>query len=76
MAWPSGGDERQRLLDLLSQEFGVRPERIRATAAWRSLSGAADSLDIVEFVMALEEEHRGAALGRRAQYSVGWPPTG
>lgn len=64
MTWFRHRVEWERLLALASHELGVESECIRVTAAWRNYSGSADSLDVVEFIMALEEEIHEATRGR------------
>lgn len=45
----------ERLTELLSEQFGVEPEAITLETSFEEDLGA-DSLDLVEMMMALEEE--------------------
>ncbi len=52
---PPGGDVRERMLEILAQNFGLAKVQLAAHPAWQRLD-AADSLDVVEAVMELEDE--------------------
>ena len=45
----------EKMIDLLSEQFGVEPESITLQTSFDEDLGA-DSLDLVELMMALEEE--------------------
>ena len=45
----------EKMVELLSEQFGVEPESITLQASFDEDLGA-DSLDLVELMMALEEE--------------------
>ncbi|MEE8551432.1 MAG: acyl carrier protein [Gemmatimonadota bacterium] len=49
---------RARINEIISEELGVEPEQVTETADLAKDLGA-DSLDVVELVMALEEEDYG-----------------
>ena len=53
LEWPTS---RKRLLEYLSEQLQVPPERIEATDVWRGYSGSKDSLGIVELLLGLESE--------------------
>jgi acyl carrier protein len=46
---------QQKVKDIIVEQLGVDPERVKAEASFIDDLGA-DSLDIVELVMAMEEE--------------------
>ena len=48
----------RRLVAEVAATYGVGEEQVRSTAAFRSFRGG-DSLDVVELVMAMEDELRG-----------------
>ena len=56
----------ERLAELLSEQFGVEPETITLETSFEEDLGA-DSLDLVEMMMALEEEFDVGEIGRRPQ---------
>jgi hypothetical protein len=53
----------QELLLRLSNDYGVSPEAIATTTAWREYAKSRDSLALVELVMGLEEELAGPSAG-------------
>jgi hypothetical protein len=54
----------QRLLVLLSEQYGVEPATIQPTAAWQRFRGSCDPLDAVEMIFEIEDELDRAADGR------------
>lgn len=50
------GDVENKVRDIISEQLGVSPDQVTPEASFIEDLGA-DSLDIVELVMALEEEY-------------------
>jgi len=59
----------ERLCELLSEQFGVEPETITLETSFEEDLGA-DSLDLVEMMMALEEEFDVGEIGEEAARSI------
>ena len=59
----------ERLAELLSEQFGVEPETITLETSFEEDLGA-DSLDLVEMMMALEEEFDVGEIGEEAARSL------
>ncbi len=59
----------ERLCELLGEQFGVEPETITLETSFEEDLGAA-SLDLVEMMMALEEEFDVGEIGEEAARSI------
>lgn len=59
----------ERLAELLSEQFGVEPETITLETSFEEDLGA-DSLDLVEMMMALEEEFDVGEIGEETARSL------
>lgn len=59
----------ERLCELLSEQFGVAPETITLETSFEEDLGT-DSLDLVEMMMALEEEFDVGEIGEEAARSI------
>ena len=59
----------ERLAELLSEQFGVEPETITLETSFEEDLGA-DSLDLVEMMMALEEEFYVGEIGEETARSL------
>lgn len=59
----------ERLCELLGEQFGVEPETITLETSFEEDLGA-DSLDLVEMMMALEEEFDVGEIGEEAARSI------
>ena len=59
----------ERLCELLGEQFGVEPETITLETSFEEDLGA-DSLDLVEMMMALEEEFDVGEIGEKAARSI------
>ena len=59
----------ERLCELLSEQFGVEPGTITLETSFEEDLGA-DSLDLVEMMMALEEEFDVGEIGEEAARSI------
>ena len=59
----------ERLAELLSEQFGVEPETITLETSFEEDLGA-DSLDLVEMMMALEEEFDVGEIGEETASSL------
>jgi len=53
---PPTGDDPGHWLDWLAAQLQVSPARVRATVAWARFRPSNDSLDVVELVLAVEDE--------------------
>jgi acyl carrier protein len=53
-----GQEVLRRLVAEVAAAYGVGEEQVRSTAAFRSFRGG-DSLDVVQLVLALDDELRG-----------------
>ena len=59
----------EKLSELISEQFGVEPDTITMETTFEDDLGA-DSLDIVELSMALEEEFGVSEMGEDEIYSI------